>query len=306
MNIQQFHYILAVEKYKHFETAAEKCFVTQSTLSTMISKFESEIGIQIFDRKTKPVSITKEGEKIIQQLKIITYDIDQLIELTKTMKGEVSGALKVGCIPTIAPYLLPLFLQEFSANHPDLIIEMKEITTNEIVRLLKTRELDIGIVSTPIGESELTEYPLYQEPFVLFNMAKKQRTDLHIKDITWDNFWLLKEGHCMSDQVIDICNFPDSDFQSHTNLLLKAGSIDSLIRFVKAYQGKTFLPYLATLDLPKEEQQFLTFFNNPQPKRTVGLLVHKHFAQITILKQFQQDILLKVQEIPALKLISKD
>src|SRR5690554_5242013 len=105
MNIQQFHYILAVEKYKHFETAAEKCFVTQSTLSTMISKFESEIGIQIFDRKTKPVSITKEGEKIIQQLKIITYDIDQLIELTKTMKGEVSGALKVGCIPTIAPYL---------------------------------------------------------------------------------------------------------------------------------------------------------------------------------------------------------
>ena len=110
MNLQQFQYILAVAEYKHFELASEKCSITQSTLSTMISKFEDEIGFKIFDRKKKPVSLTFEGQIIIEQLKIITNNIDQLKELTKAVKGEVSGNLTLSVIPTIAPFLLPVFL----------------------------------------------------------------------------------------------------------------------------------------------------------------------------------------------------
>ena len=161
MNIQQFKYILAVAEHRHFELAAEKCFVTQSTLSTMISKFEDELGIQVFDRKKKPVGLTNEGELIIDQLKIILNNIDQLDELKHELKGEVKGKLTMAVIPTIAPFLLPLFLQDFANRFPDLVIEVRELTTKEILRQLKSRELDIGILSTPINDSEIKEVDLY-------------------------------------------------------------------------------------------------------------------------------------------------
>ncbi len=305
MNLRQFEYILAVAKHKHFETAAEKCFITQSTLSTMISKFEDEIGVTIFDRRTKPVSITKEGEEIIAQLKIITYEIDQLVEITKEIKGEVSGTLKIACIPTVAPYLLPLILNDFSTKYPNLFIEVKEATTDQIVFLLKARELDIGILSTPILDTELKEYPLYRERFLLFDTGDQERQISTVDDIThWENFWLLEEDHCMTRQVVEICNLDNSDVLSQPNLLFKAGSINSLIRFVKAYKGKTLLPYLASLDLKPEDRKYLTVLDNPQPKRTIGLIVHHHFTMHKTLKHFQREILKKVQEIEGLELYS--
>ena len=169
MNIQQFQYILAVAEHKHFELASEKCFITQSTLSTMISKFEDEIGLKIFDRKKKPVQLTNEGIVIIEQLKIIVNNIGQLKELTKELKGEITGILTLSVIPTIAPFLLPLFLQDFASKFPNLIIKVREETTSEITRKLKSRELDIGILSIPIEDKELIEIKLYDEPFVFFD-----------------------------------------------------------------------------------------------------------------------------------------
>lgn len=306
MNLRQFEYILAVAEHKHFETAAEKCFITQSTLSTMISKFEDEIGITIFDRRTKPVSITKEGERIIAQLKIITYDVDQLIEITKEIKGEVSGTLKIACIPTVAPYLLPLILNDFLSKYPDLFIEVKEATTDQIVALLKARELDIGILSTPILDTELKEYPLYKERFLLFDTGDHGREISTVNDIVhWENFWLLEEDHCMTRQVVEICNLEDSTEFSQANLLFKAGSINSLIRFVKAYKGKTLLPYLASLDLSPEDHKYLTVLDDPQPKRAIGLIVHNHFTKHKTLKHFQKEILNKVGAIEGLEVYSR-
>ena len=129
MNIQQIQYVLAVAELKNFGKAAEKCFITQSTLSTMIVRFEEEIGITIFDRKTKPATITKEGQAIIQQLKVIATEINNLNEITESLKGEVSGGLKIGVIPTIAPYILPRFLEEFTNKFPKMNFEISEITT---------------------------------------------------------------------------------------------------------------------------------------------------------------------------------
>ena len=121
MNIQQFQYVLAVVEFKHFETAAETCCITQSTLSTMINRFEDEIGIKVFNRKTKPVSITKEGSQIIERLRIIQKEIDALNNVVQELKGEMIGELRIGIIPTIAPDLLPLFLS--------IIIEISLSTT---------------------------------------------------------------------------------------------------------------------------------------------------------------------------------
>lgn len=294
MNIQQFHYILAVAEYRHFETSAEKCFVSQSTLSTMISRFEEEIGIKIFDRSQKPVEITKEGNIIIEQLKQITNELNQLDEVIREIKGEIKGSLKIGCIPTVAPFLLPLFLQEFSVKYPDLILEVKEKTTNEIIRQLKSRELDIGIISPPLHEAEILEEHLYDEAFLLFDAAKTVHSKVILDELDLDNFWLLEEGHCLRDQVLEICELSQSEFNTTANINFKSGSIDSLFRFVKAAKGKTILPLLSLIDFPEQDIPYLNSFEHPHPKRSIALAYYKHFPKKKILKLLKDEILEKV------------
>ena len=169
MNIQQFEYVLALADSRHFETAADRCHITQSTLSTMISKLEEELGILIFDRKKKPLEITSEGALLITQIQIISKEIDNLDEIVKEIKGEIKGEISISVIPTIAPYLIPLFITQFAAKYPQLRIQVKEEQTAEIIRNLKQRTLDIGIVSIPIKDKDLLEFPLYNEPFVYFS-----------------------------------------------------------------------------------------------------------------------------------------
>ncbi len=302
MNIQQFHYILAVAEHRHFEIAAEKCFVSQSTLSTMILKFEEETGITLFDRKQRPMEVTQEGKKIIERLKIITNEISQLNELVREIKGEVKGTLKIACIPTVAPFLLPLFLVDFANDHPDLKIEVKELTTDEIIRELKLRDLDIGIVSTPVEAAELNEYPLYDEPFVLYDTSNNTSKEIAVSKIDMDNFWLMEEGHCMRSQVLEICSKSNQSINSSLNISFKANSIDSLIRFVKANNGSTLLPILATTHFSENELHYVRQLCPPLPYRTIGLLVHQNYPKKKILKLLQQQILSKLSKENSLNL----
>jgi LysR family hydrogen peroxide-inducible transcriptional activator len=290
MNIQQFKYILAVAEYRHFELAAEKCFVTQSTLSTMISKFEDELGIQVFDRKKKPVGLTNEGELIIYQLKIILNNIDQLDELKHELKGEVKGKLTMAVIPTIAPFLLPLFLQDFANRFPDLVIEVRELTTKEILRQLKSRELDIGILSTPINDSEIKEVDLYEEPFVLYDRALKYPDLIAPEMLDLGELWLMEEGHCFRTQVLKLCDINQQLKKSNLNFDFKAGSIDSLLRFVRANRASTLLPYLATTDFDLVEKSYVKKFEEPIPTRKVGIVVHQYFVKTTVLSLLKNQI----------------
>jgi len=296
MNIQQFQYVLAVAEHRHFETAAERCYVSQSTLSTMILKFEDEIGISIFDRKKRPMEITQEGGQIIERLKIIIKEIENLTELTHEIRGVVKGQIKIGCIPTVAPFLLPLFLVDFVNAYPKLKIEVHEITTDEIVRRLTSRELDIGIVSTPINEPELLERPLYSEPFVLYDTGNKKPDTLIAANLDMENFWLMEEGHCLRSQILDVCNRRDSAINSSLNINFKAASIGSLIRFVKANKGRTLLPALATANFSADELKFVHHFKEPVPFRTIGLLTHHHFPKERLLDVLQKKILNKIEK----------
>lgn len=297
MNIQQFNYVLAVAESKHFELAAEKCFVTQSTLSTMISKFEDEIGINIFDRKKKPVKITTEGSAIIEQLKIITNNINHLNELAGEIKGEVKGHLTISVIPTVAPFLLPMFLQHFASRFPDLQIEVKEQTTQEILRQLKSRDLDIGIISTPVHERDILELKLYDEPFVFYNAAEVNGKSVSVKKMNTNNLYLMEEGHCMHTQVVNLCDLNKKHLNETLNFEFKAGSIDSLLRFVKANKATTLLPYLSTLDLSEKEKKQISQFSAPVPYRSIGLVVHRHFAKKKILNILQKDIIDKISQV---------
>lgn len=294
MNIQQIDYILAVSKTKNFGKAAKLCFITQSTLSTMIARFEAEIGITIFDRKTKPVTITKEGVHLIEQLKIIAKEIASLKEVVNTMKGEVSGSLQIGVIPTVAPYLLPIFLKDFVEQFPKIHFVVSEMTTEKIIDYLRKRDLDIGIVSTPLGTADLVEIPLYDEPFILYDKADGiPVNDFTITDIDFNRLWLLEDGHCMRAQVESICGL-HKERTNYNNLDYKSGTIDTLMKFVNKYNGATLLPQLATTDFSEAEQLHLSQFKAPVPARTVGLVVHPHFVKKEILQLLQQEIQQKV------------
>lgn len=304
MNIQQFNYVLAVAEYRHFETAAESCFVAQSTLSTMISRFEEEIDIMIFDRSVKPVEITQEGEFIVSRLKRIRFEIDQLQDGIQALKGEMKGEIKIGCIPTVAPFLLPLFLQHFSVKYPDLFLEVRELTTSEIQKQLMSRDLDIGIVSTSIFLDDLNKMPLYEESFVLYDASDTIEKQIRIQDINMDRFWLLEEGHCMRTQVLEICDTPKPQLNPSFNINYKVGSIDSLLRFVKANKGKTLLPILAVKEFTEEEQLHLSYFKGDIPFREIGLVTHQHFVKSKVLELLQKEIVSVVQNIEGIKIIT--
>ena len=297
MNIQQFQYILAVAEHKHFEFAAQKCFISQSTLSTMISKFEEEIGVKLFDRKKKPVHITAEGAIIIDKLKEVNTQIGQLKELVKEIKGEIKGRISISVIPTVSPYLLPLFLHDFARKHPLLKLEVREQTTEEIIRQLKSRDLDIGIISTPLEDSMLIETELYREPFVLYDKQITSNKRVSVKSIDTSNLWLLEEGHCMRTQALQICNMKKSQPSRIENIDFKAGSIDSLIRFVNANEASTLLPYLSTIHLPARDAKYIRSFITPVPVRTIGLVVHRHFVKKKVLELLKNEIEEKIKTV---------
>ena len=290
MNIQQIKYILAVSNTRHFGDAAVHCNVTQSTLSTMIAKFEEEIGVTIFYRKKKPVTVTKEGENIIEQLKIIVREIDRLQVVVQTMKGNLSGEITIGVIPTISPYLLPLFLNEFTDLFPKIHFSINEMTTQIIIEKIERRELDIGILSVPLNRPELLEIPLYNEPFLLFDQADKSGQDeFNIQNLDFDRLWILDEGHCMRTQVENICGFKQPPAPS-TNMEYRSGTIDTLLKFVISNNGLTLVPLLSTLDFNEEKRLHLQQFETPIPVRSVGLVVHENFVKKEILKILQQKI----------------
>lgn len=300
MNTRQYEYILAVAKLRNFGLAAEACSITQSTLSTMIGRFEDEIGVKIFDRKRKPVTITKEGETVILQLSQIDKEIVHLKELVLGLKGELTGELKIGVIPTVAPYLLPEFLNDFAKRFHKVKFTVSEMTTKTILSLLEKRELDIGVFAIPVGHKNLQEIPLYNEPFVLYDCREKpQQNVTTFYDIEYTNFWLLQDGHCLHTKVGEVCANQKLKHNKGINFDFRAGSIDSLIRFVRNNNGATLLPYLACLDFLPNESKKLVYFNAPKPMRTIGLGCHPHFAKQKLLKELVKDIQQKI--IPLLQ-----
>ena len=291
MNIQQFKYVLAVVDLKNFEAASERCFVTQSTLSTMISRFENEIGVRIFNRKTKPVSITQEGEQIINRLRIVIHEVESLKNVIQELKGEMVGELKIGIIPTVAPYLLALFLTKFADRFPKINIVVREMTTAQIQVALKKRTLDIGLLAIPLEDDELVEQELYSEPFLVYDCRDEKSTSkITVTDLDYSKLWLLQEGHCLRTQIFKICELSNLKAKNNVNFEFESGSMGSLLNFTKASKGITIIPYLASFDLGNEDKRNIIEFESPIPVRSIGLLTHKFFVKKQLAKALQEII----------------
>ncbi len=307
MNLRQIEYAIAVQNHLSFGEAASQCYITQSTLSTMIGRLEDELGVVIFDRSTKPITITNEGKKVLSQLKCIQREIDSLEEVVDEIKGNHTGNIHIGVIPTIAPYLLPIFLNQFINEFPKVQFSVSELTTDEIISQLNQRTIDIGIVSTPLEEPKLIETFLYNEPFLLFDAKERPNIDVDIHELKTKRLWILEEGHCMRNQVENICNLK-SNHSPYPNLNYQSGSLETLIKLVKAHKGTTFLPSLAVQEMTKEQQKHIYKFSNSVPSRSVGLIVHQHFTKSEILSKMEQIIKKRVQpflkKVDSLKIIS--
>jgi LysR family hydrogen peroxide-inducible transcriptional activator len=296
MNIQQLEYILAVDKYRHFAKAAEKSNVTQPTLSMMILKLEEELGVRIFDRKKSPVEPTTEGREIIRRAAQIIADLSSLKEFTRGVRMDVAGELNLAIIPTLAPYLLPLFLPSFIEKHPLLKVNIRELVTPDLIASLKGGEVDIGLMATPLNDDRLAEHPVFYEEFFAYVSHKEklyQKKYMLPKDIDLSKLWMLEEGHCFRNQVFNLCELKMKDARSD-RLHYQAGSLETLKNLVDHNKGITILPYLATLDLSTKQRQQVREFAPPKPAREISMVVNVNFSRKSMLQAIKEEIQAKV------------
>lgn len=296
MTITQLEYILAVNNYKSFSIAANHCFVTQPTLSMQIQKLEEELGVVIFDRSRNPISATDIGEQLIRQAKIILEERDRFQNIIENVKGEFTGILKVGIIPTIAPFLLPLFLQSFIDKYPKVELIFDELTTNEIVSGIHKSTLDFGILALPINDSGIVEESLYYEPFVAFIPKKHKlfsKEKINVDDLYVNDLLLLKEGHCLREQTLKVCRTSEKEWRDdHNKILFEFGSLDTLINLVQLNFGITLLPYLSVKYMNDDFQlKLVREFTKPVPKREIGIVYSKSFIKKQLVNALKEEIL---------------
>lgn len=299
MTIIQLEYAVALATYKSFVAAAEKCFVTQPTLSLQIQKLEEELGVKIFDRSKHPIEITAMGKVIIEQVRKTLEEFERIHELIQQQQNIISGVFKLAVIPTVAPNILPTLLENYSKNFPDIRLEVSELETHRIITALRNNEIDAGLLSTPLEEKDIKEYPLFYEPFVAYfgndDKALKKRT-IASTDIELDRIWLLNEGHCMRNQVLDLCSDHVQRLQSKRPYKYESSNVETLRRMVDRNGGMTILPELAISDFDEDRMENIRYFQDPEPVREIALVTNDHFVHFSILQSLMDEILKLVPE----------
>lgn len=298
MTIVQLEYIIAVDTHGSFSKAAERCNVTQPTLSMQIRKLEEELGITIFDRSKKPIKATPIGEEIIRQAQSNLQGMRRIKEIIQEQANEIKGQLRIGIIPTLAPYLLPLFVKDFLEKYPFVNLSIEELVSEQIIQKLKQDLLDVGILVTPLEDKSIVEIPLFYETFVAYMSTTHpliHHDFVELKDLNIDEMLLLSEGHCFRNQVVNICP-KDRSPESTNQLHFESGSLETLKRIIENDFGYTLLPELAVLNLPEEKQQYLRELTFPKPVREVSLAIHRGILKRNLIEVLKDQILEKVPE----------
>lgn len=298
MTFIQLEYIVALDRLRHFTLAADHCHVTQPTLSMQIQKLEEELGITIFDRSKQPVIPTATGVDIIAKARHILAQRDALRELIEYKKGTLTGELRIGIIPTLAPYLLPLFIQQFAQQHAKVKVIVSEMTTDGIIHSLQEGVIDAGILVTPLQQKGIKEYVLFYEEMLVYVSKKNALYQKHYvlaQDIDPNKLWLLEEGHCFRSQIENLCELrKQSRAGSHFDY--ETGSIETLRRMVDLNDGITIMPELATVGMPAKQLQFIRRFKNPVPVREVSLVVQRDFVKKRLVDALRESVIRSVPE----------
>ena len=301
MNLQQLEYIIAVDQFKNFSRAADYCHITQATLSAMVKKLEEELEIVIFNRSSNPISTTDSGALIIEEAKKVVLHSQLLIDKAKSIHGKVAGKVKIGIIPTIAGSLLPKIISKLVHSFPDLEIEIQELTTQNIIKLLQNGQIDAGILATPLNVAELEENILYYETLMVYGNFEEDKQYIMPEEIKDNKIWLLEEGHCLRDQFIKFCHLKKFN-NLPKNLKFEAGSFETLLSMVDDFGGLTLIPEMYYQTLSEEKKNRVRNFISPVPVREVSLVYYPPFAKNRIIASLSS----KIKEIVAPGLLSKN
>lgn len=290
MTLTQLHYMTAVAEYGNFTIAADKCYVTQPTLSMQVQKLEEELGVKIFNRATKPILLTDIGKKILIQAKRITEEATRMKDIVSIEKGFIGGEFKLGIIPTVMPTLLPMFLNTFTKKYPKVDLKIEELTTQNITKMLEEGHLDAGIAATPLGLNSIIELPLYHEPFVGYipqgNPLHKLE-QIEIDDLSMTDILVLEDGHCFRNNVLNLCQMNRIERNPFD---LKSGSFETLINLADEGLGMTLLPFLHGNSLSESKKKNLKFFPDPAPAREVSLIHYKSQLKLPIINALRSTI----------------
>ncbi len=271
--LTQLGYVIELDKARHFGRAADACHVTQPTLSMQIQKLEDLLGVILFDRSKKPIEPTAIGVRVIEQARIVFAEVKRIEASISDIKGQISGPFSLGIIPTLAPFLIPRFVDHFATSFPEVQLTIEELQTEAIVDRLRQERLDAGVLVTPLNSPSIHEIQLFYEPFVCYlseNHVLNSRNSVKESELQKNDVWLLSQGHCFRDQAMSLCH---SQLSNDTaQLKFESGNLETLIRLVDRGLGMTLLPLSATLDLPPLSLKKLKHFAEPVPTREVSLV----------------------------------
>jgi len=291
-SLTQIEYVLAVHRLGHFAKAAEACFVTQPTLSMQIQKLEQDLGAVLFDRSKKPILLTQIGKQLIEQFQETLNAAKKINEIvTRNVSGEIQGDLRVGVIPTLAPYLIPRVLPTLEKLSPKLSLRLSEYQTAKLLQALEDDEVDVGLLATPVAKPQVHEIPLFYEPFSVLcrrdhPLAGSKR--IRHSSLKYDDIWLLEEGHCLRNQVVDVCALKPTDHMQR-KFQFASGSLETVKNLVNRYGGFTLLPALACEDLGTRSE--LIPFERPIPAREIGLVHRREHYKLELIEAFGQALL---------------
>ena len=290
MTLQQLEYVVAVNRLRQFAKAAAYCGVTQPTLSAMIQKLEAELGVRLFDRTAGRVIPTAIGEAVAERAEKTLAMARGIRDLVANEKQKVSGRFRLGILPTIAPYLLPRFLPQVCATHPEMELRVVEMKTSDICRAVRQGDLDAAILVRLDGMEEFSLQTLFYEQF----MAYVSRTDklftherIRTSDLNDEYLWLLDEGHCFRDQLVKFCHLKAAQSSQNTYSL---GSIETFMRMVEGGKGITFIPQLALEQFSSQQREMVRPFAIPVPTREVVLMTRNDFVRDAVSRLLCQSV----------------
>ncbi|TDO97518.1 hydrogen peroxide-inducible genes activator [Marinomonas balearica] len=292
MTLTELKYIVMLAEEKHFGRAADRCYVSQPTLSVAVKKLEEELGAAIFERSKSSVYITPLGEQIIEQAKKVLEQANMIKELASSGQNQLKGPLKVGAIFTIAPYLFPYMIPHLNRLTEGMPLLIEEDLTEQLRPKLRNGDLDAIIIALPFKEPDVVTQPIYEEEFVVLmpkNHAWTELEEIETAQLTTDNLLLLGKGHCFSDQVLEACPMINEDQFGEGRTIVNGSSLETIRYMVSSGLGVTVLPKSAATNIDHETLEVRPFAE-PAPKRTVALAWRASFPRPKAIESLSQSI----------------
>ena len=272
VTIRQLRYFDALARHGHFRRAAEACAISQPALSMQIKELEDALGGVLLERNARQVSLTRFGEELADRVRDILRSVDELGDFARASQDRLAGRLRIGMIPTIAPYLLPKVIENLARMHPEIDIHVRETLTPKLIQEVAEGRLDTAIVALPVSEPSLTEVALFRENFLLVRPGEDARTPVPSHERLREmRLLLLEEGHCFRDQALAFCNMQSSPPRE----VLDASSLSTLVQMVGAGIGVTLIPEMAVPVETRSAAVSVSRFRDPQPSRTIGMVWRK-------------------------------